>query len=141
VGTSEKAVRRAVKREEVLVPSASRALDQKKITQEQADLLADMNEETQRAQLRAMVQETRKQTRGRLAVEKAVDSGDKMGTVTRMLSGVYSDCSDLKSKIDAVMRVMHDEELDYDALLKMKNFNRVGKAIDSLTGLLGILED
>jgi ParB family chromosome partitioning protein len=140
VGSSEKSVRRAVKREEDLIPSASRALDQGKITQSQADILASMSVNGQRKQLSSMVRETREQTRQRRTMEKAQGLEDKTEIVAQMLTQIYFECKATKSKIDVVTGVMDGEELDYAKFTKLPHFTQVEEMRDALTDLLEIVE-
>lgn len=140
VGASEKAVRRAVKREEDLIPSASRALDQGKISQSQADLLTGMSVDKQRKQLSSMVRETREQTRQRRTMEKAQGSEDKTDIITQMLTNIYFECKSTKDKVITVTGVMDGEALNYRKFTKLPNFPMVEELRDSLTDLLEILE-
>lgn len=141
IGCSESSVRRAVKREENILPSVSRALDMGKITKEQADILAGMNPDEQHNQLRIMVQETRAQTRSRRASEKVNKTDDKTELVASILLNVFGKCKDLESDVKRVLSIMDNEELDYEALVKLKNYSKVGVAIDRLTELSSILAD
>lgn len=140
VNASTKAVRRAVRREEDLIPSASRALDQGKITQEQADILSTMSTEKQRQQLINMVRESRDETRQRLSKEKVEQAEDKTAAVSDMLRSIYRDCSVLKDKVDTVLSVMDNSEVDYESLTKLPSFQLVEPLRDALTDLLEVVE-
>lgn len=141
VGASTKSVRRAVRREEDLIPSASRALDQGKITQEQADILAKLSVKSQRQQLPSMVRESRDQTRHRMATEKAEESEDKMAIIIDMLKTIYQDGRALKDKVDIVISTMDGEELDYQRFTRLPHFERIEELRDALTDLLEIVEE
>jgi len=140
VGASEQSVRRAVKREEDLIPSAMRALELGTITQEQANLLAAMSVNEQKQQLRNMVTETREETRHRRNVERLQQLEDKKDALKDMLSNIYYECNDLKSKLDITMVILNNEELDTSELRKMAYFESVEKTRDALTDLLELLE-
>lgn len=141
VGASERSVRYAVKREEDLIPSASRALELGTITQEQANILAAMPAKEQQQQLRPMVLETREQTRKRRNVEKLQNMDDKVPVLQEMLGNVFFECNELKEKLDVVMGLIQEEEVDCTMFLSIVHFPRVAETRDALTDLLEILEE
>lgn len=140
VGASELTVRRAVKREEDLIPSAARALERGVITQEQADLLATMARTAQKNQLASMVQETREGTRRRMTAEKVRDSEDKLPLIMDMLTSIFLDCKDIKQKLDIAFTAMFDLELDKKRIVNLPNYGQAADVREALTNLLDLIE-
>ena len=139
VGASELTVRRAVKREEDLIPSAARALERGVISQEQADLLASMTSTAQKSQLSSMVKETREGTRRRMTAEKVRDAEDKMPILIDMLASIFLDCKDLKQKLDIAVGALSGSKIDSKRLIKLPNYRQVENTRNSLTDLLDII--
>lgn len=122
LGASEQSVRKAVKRQEDLIPSASRALELGSITQEQADILASMSSTKQRAQLMNMVKETREQTRNRRKKEQIHKLPDKLKKAQMLVVNAHywgmelndklSEVYNVVSGMDDITDVIQDEHLE-----------------------------
>ena len=140
VKADPKTVRKAVKREEDLIPSAARALELGKISQEQADILAKMPKKRQQVELRNMVLETRNETRRRVHEEHVEGQEGKHGLIAEILRNIYSGCAVIKARIDDVATMLPEETSDYTDLINQPKFASVEELRDALTDLLEILE-
>ena len=140
IGASEASVRKAVRREEDLIPSAARALEQKLITQDQADILASMSKKKQQQELINMVRETREETRRRRNVEKVRDMEDRMPVIIDMLASVFLDCAEIQDKLSIALSTMDGAEIDINQISKLPNYKQVEKVRDSLNSLLEFTE-
>lgn len=137
-GVSESAARRAIKREEDLIPTAIRALQQGRISADQADRLAAMDVAVQREQLPIMIQETQKATRERLTRQRAASQGDT-AVAGRMLAQICSTTTTMRERVDELMAFMDGKELDYDELASSIEPLREGN--NSLVDLIRFLEE
>jgi ParB/RepB/Spo0J family partition protein len=137
-GVSESAARRAIKREEDLIPTAIRALQQGRISADQADRLAAMDVAVQREQLPIMIQETQKDTRERLTRQRAASQGDT-AVAGRMLAQICSATASVRERVDELMAFMDGKELDYDELLSSIGPLREGN--NALVDLIRFLEE
>jgi ParB-like chromosome segregation protein Spo0J len=136
IGASEQTVRRAVRREEELIPTAARSLKLGKITQEQADILAALPKKAQQRQFPDMVKETREETRRRRSVEKIQDREDRDHVIIDMLASIFLDCKELGQKLDIAAGAMSGTKLDHKQLIKLPNYSYVLKVRNSLSDIL-----
>ena len=136
-GVSEQSVRDALKRHGDLIASATRALDLKKITQAQADMLAKMPIKKQQMELRNMVIETRKESRDRLTVENTRKAEDKEDIISDMLASIFLDCKDLKGKLNTAIKTVEGLELNTRKLTKIPNYKH---AVDTRNALVALFE-
>jgi len=141
IGTSERAVRDALRRAEDLIPSAARALELGTISQDQANKLAGMSVSDQRMQLPTMVVETRDQTRRRVATEKLQDMEDKTPAILNMLAAMFLSCKDIKNKADVVLKIAKDTKLDKKEITDLPNYAYVEEAKNCLIDLLELIEN
>jgi ParB/RepB/Spo0J family partition protein len=137
-GVSESAARRAIKREEDLVPTAIRALQQGRISSDQADRLSAMPVAEQREQLPIMIKESQKDTRERLTRQRAASRGDT-AVAERMLVQICEGTAALRERIDELMAFMDGKELDYDELVKHVDALREGD--NALADMIRFLEE
>ena len=127
-GVSEREGRRQYKRAADLIPSAKAAWDKGKITNEQADTLANMTKTSQRRQLSRMVSETNKATRSRRQEEtasKATKSEAENYTI-RALAGLGEQAEAWRKGCAAFMRYVDGRNLDWDRILKESGVTPVG---------------
>jgi ParB/RepB/Spo0J family partition protein len=139
MGVSESTASRAIKREENLIHSASKALDRGNITVHQADRLAGMSVSKQRVQLPIMIKETREQTRRRIEKERAEESGEMTAYAERVIGVICDDAANIREKVNSIMEYMPDKNLDYDTIMKGVDLDMLGEAGQGLLDLVDFL--
>lgn len=139
LGVSESKVKRGIKREENLIHSAAKAMENGNITVEQADRLAGMPVKQQRIQLPIMIKETREQTRSRMDRERAEETGEMTSYALRAMRVVTDDAKNLGAKVNAVHEYMSDRDLDYDVILKDVDLNMLSATGQGLLDLVDFL--
>lgn len=139
LGVSESKTTRAIKREEDLIPSASRALERGTITVEQADRLTNMSVKQQQAQLPTMIKETRQETRERVDREKADESGTQTEYAVRAMAVISDEANNVRLKVGALMEYVDNRDLNYDAILKKVDLDVLGESGKALLDLVDFL--
>jgi len=141
LGVSPTKMRRAIKREEDLIPSAIRALERKTITTEQGDRLSNMSAAEQQKQLPGMLKETQRETKARLDLEHEEEQKGSTATATKMLRHVLSEAKMLKAKIDDALTFMDGKDIDYARLLKALDLEHGEECQTALQDVLKFLQD
>lgn len=121
LGVDERAVRKAYRREADLISSAKVAWEKGKITDKQADMLANMTKTNQRRQLSRMVNETQTTTQKRRQEETAAAAttkGDSERHTIRALGELVSDIKQWKKRCASFMRYVDGRNLDWDRVFK-----------------------
>ena len=134
VGVSPKVIDRIVGQEN-LISTARKALEDKRITEQQATKLAKLTDEEQRDQLTLMVRETQKQTADRLRGEKlkVPDLDPSKKSAVKSFLTVLNHCADLQETVDTFRRGLTDESL---SVLAKGNWEDLKKLNDTLTDFI-----
>lgn len=136
---STKTYLRDVKRAENLIPSADKALEIKRITKEQANLLADMEPAEQRKRLPIFIrenQEAREKEEKRAAEEK---KSGPTAVARRMLEAILFECKDLSVRVRDFMAYVDGKDLDYKVLRKA-GLELATEQAQLLTGMVSFVE-
>jgi len=136
--TSVRNVRRALSRGKGLTALSQRALDQKKITGVQANILAKLPEKEQNRELAKVLQESQRDTQERHQREKISTAQGDTAVAERMLKQIYADAGAVSDKVEEVMAFMDSKELDYEALEAVNPAGATGciKALEELLTFL-----
>ena len=103
-----------------LCPSASRALDRGKITQEQALALSRMRLGKQREELQRMLDETQRESRERLAQERrSSPTVNATEATVQMLKRIVSSAQSLFEKADELISYTKGKAIDWDVVRKV----------------------